>query len=541
MKHMKSLNAKIPLLIVLVVASACQVDVKEPAPFVNTGHTVLGKKLNNPYTVANMRAAYERLKGGSASGRVAEELDIRTTHLYVKFRPDNWQEYDTLTLDSTIYFSDRPIDYEVDLQGDGYHDPSVPDTLPTFQYTAIPVGYLPPEGIDYEVIDELYLPSQDTAATADGRRQDMEALLDELEYEALLLTGNLDEQETRSDKGGRTQGLLPSKFHPTGYIRVFDTRLGRVIPIEGAKVRTTRWFETHEAITDANGYYRADGTFRYDFNSAVIWERSQFDVRSGTYGQAQYDGPRRKKAWDLTITDGVQRFYAHVFRGAHRYFYGNIDKLKRPNVWTKVKICAYNSNSDDSNGDNWGNWDISGLFPDIRIWRNVNDRERDSDEIFSTAVHEIAHGSHIQLMNGGEIQFLQVDEMIYESWAVAVQWHITSLTYRELGFANYADPFFEIPAGSFRLNYAYQNWNPNLDSKAGIYTSLFIDLVDNHNQTGRFQGVAIFDDIAGFDLKLIESNVLKHSYGLASLRQQLLQYLPQEITVQQLDEFLQQF
>lgn len=537
----KKINSTIVVVTTLTVLYSCMPDENLQNP-VNTrreGEIVLGKKLENPYSVKNMRVAYENIRAKNVTGRTKEELDIRATHLYVKFLPENYALYDTLTSDSTIYFVDHPIDYEIEQEGDFYHDPTIPDTLPTYQYTAVPIDYTPPAGIPFQILEELYLPKEDTTLTSAGGRIsiEVEQLIDELEYEALNVTGNLPE-DLRGSTNGRTAGLLPSKFTPNGTLSVNDTRLG-IIRLAGAKVRTRRWFEVHEAITDFNGNYRMGGTYRYDFNYDIIWERADFDVRSGTFGQAMMDGPNCKCSWSPTINGGVQQFYASVFRGAHRYFHGNIDGLRRPLMVSKMKISAYDKNNDGTNGDNWGNWDNTGLTPDIRIWRSVNGRERDTDEIFSTTVHEIAHTTHIQVMNAGLIQFSQVSDVIVESWAVAVQWHVTSLEYRERGIPDFADPFYTNTRIA-RLIQAFQFW-PNRVTETRPYTSLFIDIVDNHNQAGRFGGTSITDNLQGYRLANIESGFLKHVYGLSSLRERLKANKPLGVTDAQIDELINQY
>lgn len=540
---MKTAMKVIYLTVVLVtgifILHSCmqEENFQNPVSAKREGEIVLGKKLKNPYSVENMQTAYENIRTKNPKGRT-KELDIRATHLYVRFLPENYALYDTLTSDTTIYFVDYPIDYEIEQTGDFYHDPTIPDTLPTYQYTAIPIDYTPPAGISFEILEELYLPKQDSAITSAGGRMsgELEQLVDELEYEALNISDNLQEDE-RSNNSGRTQGLLPSQFTPNGTISVNDTRLG-TIRLAGAKVRTRRWFEVYEAFTDANGNYRMGGTYRYDFNYDIIWERWDFDVRSGTYGQATMDGPNCKCSWSTTINGGVQQFYASVFRGAIRYFYGNIDGLRRPKLLFKMKISAYDNNG-TSNGDNWGNWDPSGLTPDIRIWRIVNGRQRDTDEIFSTTVHEIAHTTHMQVMNAGLVQFSQVSNVIVESWAVAVQWRITSLEYRERGIPNFADPFYTATMIG-RLQNSFQFWNRNI-ADAYPYTSLFIDVVDDHNQTGRFGGSGIADNVRGYTLQGIESGFLKNVYGLASLRQELKRNKHVNVTDAQIDELLNNF
>lgn len=501
---------------------------------------VLGKKLENPYAVKNMKKALENLKARNFMGRMKDDVEIYTTHLYVRFLPSNYTLYDTLTADSTLYLSDRPIDYEVEQPGDYYHDPTIPDTLPTYQYTAVPVGYVAPAGIAFETLEELYLPKEDTLLeNSEGRMSaETERWIDELEYEALSITGNLPDDVEPSNPTGRTMGWLPSRFTPHGRVMVNDQQVGN-IPLAGGKVRTRRWFEVHEAITDANGNFSMGGTYRYDFNYELVWERATFDVRSGTFGQATMDGPRCKCSWSPTISNGLQRFYASIFRAAHRYFYGNIDGLRRPFPISKMKISAYDGNKNGKSGDNWGDWDHTGLTPDIRMWRSVNGRERRTEELFSVMIHEIAHTTHIQVMNAGLIQYAQVDKTIYESWAVAVEWHITSMEYRERGLSNFGNPFFN---GAFisPLREAFQFW-PNEVNELKPYTPLFIDIVDNHNQAGRFVGVSIIDDVQGYSLRGIESGFLRHVYGLTSLRERLKANRPVGVTDQQIDILINQY
>jgi len=506
---------------------------------------MIGKKLENLFSVTNMQKAYNNLKKNNINGR-AKELEIRATHLYVRFLPKDIKQYDILIADTTLFLEDYPIDYKRESAADFYHDPSIADSLPTYQYTAVPVGFATPESISMEVLEELYLPKADDHLSSPNGKisSEFEDLVDELEYEAFFLTDNLTSDEKKSN-AGRAAGLLPSKHTPRGTVQVRDSRLG-IIRLNGGKVRTRRWFEVHEAITNYNGDFVIGGTYRYDFNYDIIWERAGFDIRSGTYVQARMDGPNCKCNWSPIIENGVQRFYASVFRGAERYFNGNIDGLRNPRfVYDQMKISAYDSDG-DINGVNWGGWDGFGIIPDIKIWRSVNGRERDTDEIFSTIVHEIAHTTHIQLMNAGLIQFGQVSKTIRESWAVAVQWRITSMEYRERGIPNYGTPTFFNGVDNFRVNFAYQYWNSGFGND---YTSVFIDLVDNFNQLNqafvlspamsRIGGVN--DPVSGYTLQTIESAFLKHTYGLSSLRENLKLNKPLGVTDPQIDILIDNF
>jgi hypothetical protein len=461
--------------------------------------------------------------------------------------PSNYSLYDTLTSDTTLQLIDRPIDEEVILQGDYYHDPAIPDTLPTYQYTAVPVDYTPPPGINFETIEELYLPKEDTTMQEPGGRisSEYEQFVDELEYEALNLTGNLDERHKKTNNGGRTEGLLPSKWWPAGRIRVWDNRLNQYIGIAGARVEARRWFEVNTGLTNANGYFKMDDWFRYDANYSIPWERPDFVLRSGTFVEAMFNGPNMKGDWNLDIQrNGISWTYAHVFRGAVRYFYGDIGGLTRPKVYPKLKYAVYDFRAPTKyDARNIGNWSVNGFNFNIQLFRyNSDGYEFYADELFSTTCHETAHTTHWQVMNAGALQYIQLSETIRESWAVGVEWFITQKEYRERGIANYSGPTYNVSA-SYPIWYGYQYWP--LNGSYHEYSCVFIDLIDNYNQLGQpFLNIGtsgVNDPVTGYTLAGIESGFLKHVYGLNSLRERLKANKPTGVTDSQIDILINNF
>ncbi|WP_144960600.1 hypothetical protein [Gillisia sp. Hel_I_86] len=87
---------------------------------------VLGKKLENPYSVTNMKKAYDNLKNKSKNANNFN-LDIKATHLYIKFIPKSEEELSILKMDSTLILYTYPLDYEI-IEGSGYYrDPNVPE------------------------------------------------------------------------------------------------------------------------------------------------------------------------------------------------------------------------------------------------------------------------------------------------------------------------------------------------------------------------------------------------------------------------------
>ena len=61
----------------------------------------LGKQLENPYSVDNMKKAWRNLQENDNTYRMMND-SISTTHLYLKFKPANEDELSLLQEDSTL-------------------------------------------------------------------------------------------------------------------------------------------------------------------------------------------------------------------------------------------------------------------------------------------------------------------------------------------------------------------------------------------------------------------------------------------------------
>ena len=83
---------------------------------------VLGSRLANPYSVINMRQAYDSMVTELIDAGIQRD-DIRTTHFYVKFKPESEEELRSIK-DSYSEFDiyEYPLDYEISGRV-SYHDP----------------------------------------------------------------------------------------------------------------------------------------------------------------------------------------------------------------------------------------------------------------------------------------------------------------------------------------------------------------------------------------------------------------------------------
>lgn len=262
------------------------------------GMTVLGHRLENPYSVENTRKALANISPKTRGG--ITDLDIQPTHYYMKLHPRSSEELDLILQDSTIIWYDIPLDYEIEEYGSYYHDLSIPDSLPTFQYASIDVAKWPAVsaiGVDYEVLSDLFIPDEDKDGeddegmmTRSGTKWS-EVLIDALVEESLRMTGNGEE----GDSGPQTHGR--SKWRPAGRISYYDDVRGKTIGLEGIKVKARRRFITHTGFVNAEGYYNCDGLFKRPANYSFGLDRYEFQV-NGDGVRVSYDGPKRKEIWD---------------------------------------------------------------------------------------------------------------------------------------------------------------------------------------------------------------------------------------------------
>jgi hypothetical protein len=446
-------------------------------------------------------------------------------------------QYDKLKSDTLLKLYIIPFDYEVKTHGWDYHDPTLPAGSITWQYTTVKADYTFDPTIKHEILASLYLPETDSQLSQNtaGMRLAGKSFVDALVDEALILTKNYsDTLKVNTAANGRTS------WDPRGTVQVFDTRLGRLIPLVGVKMRARRWFDIREGYTNNAGYYQLPG-FKREANYALFYESPSFDVRTGTFGQAWIDGPKQDTPWDVTLQDGVQRFYAHVYRGAHRYHHRDIGGLRRPNFPFRIKYAAHDK-SGSAQGVNIGNWSAFAINPNILIYRySPSNREYASDEIFSTTCHETCHSTHVIAMNAGYIQYSQVNTFIAESWPVAVEWFITQMEYRERGISNYGTETYDVFA-SYPIPFGYQYYPLGSNRE---YSPVFIDLVDNFNQNGtnfrNFGTSTINDQVSGYTLANIESTFLKNVYGWSSLGTALKNNKPAGVTDAQIDLLLSSY
>jgi len=217
---------------------------------------VLGDRLENPYKTENITKALQSLYPTKA-----DRVDVKTTDLYVRFLPADEAEFESL-LALGLHLTDHPLDYDILVEGDWYHDPEIAEGNVTWQYAVVPPDFEFPD-VRHEVIDECYISDNDAGTRADGI--DWEAV----ERESFRLTGNEDMLVS--------QTKASSKVVPSGRITVVDDMVngGRPVGVAGVKVSCNTFVKFDDAYTDENGYYKMDKKFSANLRYRLVFKNTK--------------------------------------------------------------------------------------------------------------------------------------------------------------------------------------------------------------------------------------------------------------------------
>lgn len=469
--------------------------------------------LENPYSLENMRLALNTIKNKdkSSSYLSAENFQINASHLYIKFKPRNEEEEGLLKADSTMYLFDYRLDVEYK-SSFLENRPVTGDSIPEY-YTAIPIDKALPN-VPYETLEQLYIPEQDTyfANTQEIEKylindkiNNKTDLFNHLIFNAFVQTNNEDEV-LEPGSTATQRWFFGKRWRPKGTITIHDDRL-KQIPLEGAKILMRQWFTVDSGITGANGYFQT-GTVRGHARYIIQWERADWSIRSGWFGQAELRGPNLKNEdWNHYIDNAngagnAQQYYGTIHRAAHYYFYKNIDGLRRPPHRAffrgQIKFAAYLVSSGTSyNAVHTTSFQsinplLNQPWPTITIKRyNLN-----SSVILGTTFHELAHSTHAR--HRGLLRFTQSETRMRETYAKTIEWYLTTKMYRDIR------PDLNI---IYRSNFQYDY--PAFDPDFTVYTSLMVDLIDNFNQRTEYGNIYVLDNVSGFTINQVENEVMQ--------------------------------
>ncbi|MDY6024748.1 hypothetical protein [Bergeyella zoohelcum] len=464
-----------------------------------------GSKLENPYSVENMKKAFDELQRNDQIPNNISENFIRTSHLYIKFIPKSEDEISKLKVDSTLVLYPFPLDYKLSPEEENSFVNNE-DIIP--YYASVPVNKTLPKDVKYEVLEKLFIPDEekdDIDSSSIEIRQNENFVLTLVE-KSLELTGNLDSEEALITDRRR-------RWRPAGKITMQDVSLNRNTGIEGLKVKARRWFTTHTGFVNANGDYSCNGTFRRDANYSFEWERYDFKIRGVQTGVS---GPKKTGDWTVHYTkDKIENFCGTIFRAAHHYYYKDILNLRRPpqsSFWrTQLKIRAVNQTNNGING----NANPIRNFLGIGNWIKIFNPQRTNSETYGTTIHELAHASHWNLSNAFSFSYVNTEGAVAETWACGVQWALTSMIYSNYDRNEYTRRMY---TGLVR---------DLIDGYKTVTTDFYIDNSGNRVSLRK----SYYDMVTGFNIRKIE-DALINSTSWNVWNNKILQHHPHIINHQ---------
>jgi hypothetical protein len=235
----------------------------------------------------------------------------------------------------------------------------------------VPIGYLPPEGIRYEVIEELFIPEHSPYYSVEEAPANVKGInhiksnvekqagytdaLKTLEAISFIITGNAD-QLNKPTAGNTPTGMQKATsyvtkhflwtswqeavYNPEGYIRVSANYGDK--PVANIRVRVARYFTFYETRTDANGRFY----FNNQFGQDAIFPNIEYFV--------YFDGQNGSNFWRLCdyLDASTPLWTTGISLGVHnpdRY-----DQTFTPtsDYWGKcVQLCAINNYMDIARRD----------------------------------------------------------------------------------------------------------------------------------------------------------------------------------------------
>ena len=193
----------------------------------------------------------------------ADRVEVKSTDLYVRFLPSDKEECDRLEA-MGLELVDHPLDYEIAVDGDWYHDPSLPDEGTTWQYAVVPHDFTFPD-VRYEIIDECHI-SENNAGTRADDGIDWQAV----ERQAYLITGNGDMLSEIQTKAG-------GKVVPSGRITIVDEGAndGKAFGVAGVRISCNSFVKFDHTYTDRDGYYTMNKSYSARLRYRLIFQNEK--------------------------------------------------------------------------------------------------------------------------------------------------------------------------------------------------------------------------------------------------------------------------
>lgn len=450
---------------------------------------------NDPYALDNFQQAYANLIGQGLT-RAGEPSELTATHYALKIFPRNEDEQWEIELIEGVEVSYIPFTYvglsegeSKDLETTTRADarPLFPDTNPyvvtdneieqtvdslppeekisqvmPIVYAVWPVDKPLPDNLDYEIDYDIFLPPGEQTRSASAFS---ESTLQLLEDEAIRLALGHVTPRAAATRAGT---VLSGEF------QTVDNLQNIRVPIQGIKVKFHLGSNIAETSADETGNFSiSSASIPTEASWEIIFQSSKWKVtrENTTIPKNFFQGDVYQAAFwsdpNTEVRPAVQLSDATIINSLY-YYYNAAHNLSTWDVPGGIRVIAHND----------ANPAYNGLFTYsssnncyITIYRNNID---DRSFLAGTVFHELGHFVQFK-ERGGYSQMKTVHKLLQESFASYVGWYLTDRYYQDLGYKRGLN---EDISGQDR-----QSWRQTRNGAMGYYSPLFVDLVDEYNQS----------------------------------------------------------
>ena len=442
-----------------------------------------GNKIEDPYTVANMRLAFKELmkKGNNSLSKAGvSEQQIEPTHLHLKFIPKNDEEWRILKKDTILNVVPIPFDYDLEGFNGVYRDPECPENQPTYQYSVVRINHKLPN-VEYVVLDSLFMPFEDDYDKETiSKKAEFKQVWDDLELESMKLTCNYTEEDY-------IPPTLSKRYHPSGVVKYTDYSLGKEVGVPNAKIHVNFSTHSHNGYTDSEGKFRIDGRFSYKVHFHVFFQNSNFSIFNCQYGYhrdeyeaAAYSGGRMITCNDFQIDKSkMKQAFATCHIAGYKYFIGNYGIKK--NLDKEIKLCVYNDNSKPKRYI---------AFSNTKDQVQLVNIDTDNKVEFGSTINAIT-GIMLENINPSKYYIDFFDNRLQESWRAAVEYYITNQYYGTYGAYDYATRGLMIDLMNFSSSLTLSTLQTYMNQITPLDTNLQWDKFKEYVMQGRTSRIEI--------------------------------------------------
>lgn len=473
------------------------------------------KHQNDPFSLANMQAAYDKVVATKGEGGFFQQGGkLSPTHFALKMYPRTLKEWSAIDNMDDIKVSYYPFDYtpvpgEV-VNEDDSNSPfekskysetctykAVGDDTEKQETISLPVLYVVwptdkelPQEYDYVVDYGVFLPSYAMSTKAESglslsekRTLEREALVLALGEKILLGTKSFDDP----DDSANFKVLR-------GSVSCFDSTYFGLMPLPNLGMKFELGTFIYDTCSNDLGTFdiTIDSQYHPYLNFSFYFRTSKFEVRianSSSYYQislgtvASVFGPDLYGYQDFDLSY-LSTQALHAFRAANYYYMGS-HEITKYYPGTRIVIKA---DYQPGPGGALGQFCYTSNTCYIEIYKHSPGQ---SSQCIGTTLHELGHYLHYGLVGYSNFDTTQL--LVAESFSSFVGWSLGHKYYQQYNY--YLTSGIDDGTGQGR-----QTWL----GPSSVYSPLFVDLQDTYNQSS-FYSSFVNDTISGVPYSAIQS------------------------------------